>query len=978
MKIEREFLMAARWSSRKAAGLCVAVLLLSLSLGSEAQSAFPRILVSGPETGNSGFGSCLESAPLLLPEVRFSSVHPVVTQREEADMISSLSASAQVWLHITVTPDLPGAITDEKQLSDRVDDFLKDMPLSMPVVRGLVVDARADAKPSAQFVFALLRFVVASRSINPALRVAVVFPAGFPADNSDTVKRIAVYADLIGLTESPDWHQESAWIAAHALNKPLLLKLQVGTTGETLRAVVETAGSNVELLWPAESGKDNARRLCEESSLLTRTLTPELQRFEHGASGFSVAVNGSEDGNALWLGNVQSGLYVALVHAKKADNTAHIVTLRNKEKTQYDLQWLNAETGSHAEGGQFMREGNQWIASSHDAPDYLLAVLHRRSGDSGSVFNQVEVKGGIDLSVEEIIARWQQTRESERHRLLNYQSSALLSLHFESTSVTQAFDILMHLRQFSAQGMKTEFAQTELYINGVRFSKNHEFPLPQLEPEKVIAQPLELTLNDQYTYRLLGVEQIDGVQCYVVGIEPRNGNVNLYSGRVWIDGSSFREIRQMLSQRGLRSNIVVNAETEDFALFRDAQGNLFNLPRSLSAQQTLNAAGRDFLLQRSIQFSDYAINVRDFDHDVDMAHRGDYPMYRDTDVGLRQLKKKDGQRIVQETSQKRIVSLITGAMYGGTYNFPIPFAGISVADFDYHHTGAQLSTFFVGPVWATNLSKQFGTRFRLSGDLALNAIPGENRVFHGTVEDTSQGIWSWEQTLGGRAAWQATKHLSMTAYNYISWDVFMRTSETSAVYEQPRNGVNVVPGIQIRLTSKGYIFTANGMHGERLSWHPYGYVNSTKSVEREYTLYDGSLSKDYFIGKFTKGGWETSYFGGEQLDRFSRYFPSYFSSPRLHGIPSGTDSFDAIAMAQVHYGFNVMDFIKVEGLYSYARARNLDESSHFKRFDGVESNFNIGGPFGTLIQGTISYALDGNLSRYNSRWGYNMMIFKPF
>ena len=114
------------------------------------------------------------------------------------------------------------------------------------------------------------------------------------------------------------------------------------------------------------------------------------------------------------------------------------------------------------------------------------------------------------------------------------------------------------------------------------------------------------------------------------------------------------------------------------------------------------------------------------------------------------------------------------------------------------------------------------------------------------------------------------------------------------------------------------------------------------------------------------------------MDRFSRYFPSYFSSPRLHGIPSGTDSFDAIAMAQVHYGFNVMDFIKVEGLYSYARARNLDESSHFKRFDGVESNFNIGGPFGTLIQGTISYALDGNLSRYNSRWGYNMMIFKPF
>jgi hypothetical protein len=114
------------------------------------------------------------------------------------------------------------------------------------------------------------------------------------------------------------------------------------------------------------------------------------------------------------------------------------------------------------------------------------------------------------------------------------------------------------------------------------------------------------------------------------------------------------------------------------------------------------------------------------------------------------------------------------------------------------------------------------------------------------------------------------------------------------------------------------------------------------------------------------------------LDRFSRYFPSYFSTPRIHGIPGGTDSFDAIAMSNVHYGFNVMDLMKFEGMYSYARARNLDESSHFKKFDGLETNFNTAGPKGTLIQGTVSYALDGNIARYNSRWGMIIMVFKPF
>lgn len=144
-----------------------------------------------------------------------------------------------------------------------------------------------------------------------------------------------------------------------------------------------------------------------------------------------------------------------------------------------------------------------------------------------------------------------------------------------------------------------------------------------------------------------------------------------------------------------------------------------------------------------------------------------------------------------------------------------------------------------------------------------------------------------------------------------------------------------------------------------------------------FTLYNADLRKDYYIRKFTKGGWDLSYWGGNQLDRFSRYFPSFISSPRLHGIPPGTDSFDAIAMADVHYGFNVMDLVKVDGMYAYARARNLDESLRFRKFDGPEINFNTPGPFGTLLQGTVSYALDGNIPRYNSRWAVYILVFKP-
>jgi hypothetical protein len=109
----------------------------------------------------------------------------------------------------------------------------------------------------------------------------------------------------------------------------------------------------------------------------------------------------------------------------------------------------------------------------------------------------------------------------------------------------------------------------------------------------------------------------------VVGVEPKAQDENLYSGKIWIDGVSFREVRQSLSQHGVKSNVVVNVETQNFALVNDGQGNQFNLLSSISAQQTLNAAGRDFLLQRTLQFSDYAINTPRYRTISTAAHRSD-------------------------------------------------------------------------------------------------------------------------------------------------------------------------------------------------------------------------------------------------------------------------------------------------------------------------------------------------------------------
>ena len=161
-------------------------------------------------------------------------------------------------------------------------------------------------------------------------------------------------------------------------------------------------------------------------------------------------------------------------------------------------------------------------------------------------------------------------------------------------------------------------------------------------------------------------------------------------------------------------------------------------------------------------------------------------------------------------------------MYEGTFNFPIPIAGISMADFDFRHTGAQLSTFFAGPILATDLSKQYATKYRLAADLALSALPGEDRVYNGNVENTARGDLGLGADHRSSRLLAGHQSFSSTAFTYLAYDIYRRTSDTADHYELPRNGVALLPGLQLRLTEKGYIFTADGTRGERIDWKQFG------------------------------------------------------------------------------------------------------------------------------------------------------------
>ena len=976
-----------------------------------AEAGLPRAAVSIPTdqdlaTGLQAAQRCeVTGKVIVLPALSFdfsSNGNTASPFEEQARAVQSMPEGSEVWLHVIVGAGSLAGNESEKQITERVDAFLKTAPLSATAVRGLIIDVESKEPLAASdlFAFGLVRLALGAKASNAGLRLAFVFQPGFVSRHGEIVKRLATYSDLLGTTysDSDAWRQDAAWIAAQALNKPLILKLDAATSAAAsplLAATLAASGTSVEVVWSEPADAKAADAVCAVNRFMNHSITANMFPADAAASPFSVVVDGVGNAEHRWFGGGQSDL-VVVAHVKGSPDSPKTVTLQGARpgplEVKYEIKWYDPATGSSLPAAEATKTDKGLAQTCSCTSEYALISIHKQSETDQTPLTTVEVKGGVDLKLEEIIARWQQYREAQKQKLENYMASSFMSLHFEGTNLGPGFDVSMQLRQFFNRDGQMEMAQKEFYVNGVKFGKNHAFPLPQIEPEKVLTQPLELKLNERYDYKLLGTEKVNGTICYVVGIEPRVRDEALYSGKIWIDGTTFREVKQYLSERGAKSNVLVNVETQNFELVSDHDGRQFNLLRSISAQQLVNAAGRDFVVQRKVQFSEYRINTAEFRAALTDEHSSDDPMFRDTDQGLRSLQKKGGERVLVEKSVKRIESLLAGAMYGGTFNFPIPFLGISIADFDYHHTGAQLSTFFAGPILISDLSKQYRPKFRLALDLALSGLPGENRLYSGNTESVQGDVWTWEQTVGLRASWQPATHLSVTASTYFAYDNFLRTSQAAEQYELPRNGLNVLPGVEIKYNRKGYVFDAQGTRGERINWRPFGCTSQalppagcgstsqnllTQPPQNAFTLYNADLNKDYYIGKFTKGGWDLSYWGGNQLDRFSRYFPSFLSGPRLHGIPPGTDSFDAIAMANVHYGFNLLDLMKIEGMYSYARARNLDESLRFRKFDGVEVNFNTPGPLGTLVQGTVSYALDGNIPRYNSRWAAYILIFKP-
>ena len=171
------------------------------------------------------------------------------------------------------------------------------------------------------------------------------------------------------------------------------------------------------------------------------------------------------------------------------------------------------------------------------------------------------------LTVEEIVARHQAAAVRQSASVRSLISSGTLTITFEAPGFPAPVTVSSETTIFK-DASRTDLEQREIRVNGIAFRSQGMPRLPIIEPERVSAPPLAITLGDKYRYRLIGDEAISGVHAYVVAFEPISGREPLFRGRAWISAEDFGIVRVEASETGLRGPVVSSEQVDEFTRYR--------------------------------------------------------------------------------------------------------------------------------------------------------------------------------------------------------------------------------------------------------------------------------------------------------------------------------------------------------------------------------------------------------------------------
>ncbi|HZM50186.1 MAG TPA: hypothetical protein VFE68_06830, partial [Vicinamibacteria bacterium] len=314
----------------------------------------------------------------------------------------------------------------------------------------------------------------------------------------------------------------------------------------------------------------------------------------------------------------------------------------------------------------------------------LVLRLSGWAGGEAGFAAGVEVTAARTLTVEEILAAHQAAAARQAARVSALIATGTSVLTFQVPGLPAPMAVTAGTVLYR-KGPLAEMEQRDLRLSGVpvALSQDGVPRLPLVQPERVAAPPLSITLGDAYRYRLDGEEERSGRACYVVGFEPRAGDHPSLRGRAWIAKDGFALVRLEGEQTGLRGAIVSSRQTDEFRPL-DAEGMESWLLVRSDVEQVYEGPGHRTPIHRVVAFDHIEPNPPDFEARLAGARASAAVMLRETPDGFRYLKRAgeaaiagvaaadDGGRPVGGRAS-RVWSVAAGTLFDPNIDRPLPF-----------------------------------------------------------------------------------------------------------------------------------------------------------------------------------------------------------------------------------------------------------------------------------------------------------------
>lgn len=579
------------------------------------------------------------------------------------------------------------------------------------------------------------------------------------------------------------------------------------------------------------------------------------------------------------------------------------------------------------------------------------------SDGSGTVLVESEDVATAKLpSVAEIIARHQQAQGAQDAVARRYVANATMTQSFRTTQADPGWDVVTENRYF-VDGTVVEWEEREFRLNGTRWGANRP-PFPLLQAEKVLSLPLDLRLTTDYRYVLDGVERVDGRDCFVVRFDPVDAAKVLYRGTVWIDRRDFLKVKVQTVQTRMTAPVLSSEETQYFTSVGQVDGRDVQRLTRLVGRQTMLVAGRTLAVERLIGFHDHQLNPADFEAQRQAARDGSSIMYRDTDQGLRYFAKKDGVRQVVDSETTKAKALALGVTYDPSFDFPLPLGGINYLDFNFLGKDNQLAVVFGGVLALVNVQRPnlIGTRVGASLDLFAIAVPGNDRTYGATAETPGERVVTIPFNTGLNVYWQMTEFQRITASYQFRYDHFGRDALTDPAFAVPASGMTHGAGLAWDWKRAGYSLVVGATGYTRSTWEAWGAPGDYRPGDRDYLKYQASLTRDFVYG-IQKVHLNAAYYGGSDLDRFSKYQFGFFDDNRIHGVPASGLRFADLGMFRGSYSFNLFEQYRLDLFLDHAIGRDTAVSPAWQHVTGLGLGFNVRGPKGTMLRGDLGKGL---------------------